>query len=39
MVAAQDMTGIDGHHVRALPHDKLRAVLARYHRLTDTTRR
>jgi D-aminopeptidase len=39
MVAAQDMTGIDGHHVRALPHDKLRAVLARYNRLTDTTRR
>jgi L-aminopeptidase/D-esterase-like protein len=34
MVAAEDMTGIDGHHVRALPHDKLRAVLAKYHRLT-----
>jgi D-aminopeptidase len=33
MVAATDMTGIDGHHVRALPHDKLRAVLAKYHRL------
>jgi D-aminopeptidase len=33
MVAAEDMTGIDGHHVRALPHDKLRAVLAKYHRL------
>jgi D-aminopeptidase len=33
MVAAHDMTGIDGHHVRALPHDQLRAVLARYHRL------
>ena len=29
------MTGIDGHHVRALPHDKLRAVLAKYHRLTN----
>ncbi len=39
MVAAQDMTGIDGHHVRALPHDRLRAVLARYNRLTDTTQR
>jgi D-aminopeptidase len=38
MVAARDMTGVDGHHVRALPHDKLRAVLARYHRLTDTRR-
>jgi L-aminopeptidase/D-esterase-like protein len=33
MVAATDMTGIDGHHVRALPHDELRAVLARYNRL------
>jgi D-aminopeptidase len=34
MVAATDMTGIDGHHVRALPHDQLRAVLAKYNRLT-----
>ena len=34
MVAATDMTGIDGHHVRALPHDELRAVLAKYNRLT-----
>jgi L-aminopeptidase/D-esterase-like protein len=34
MVAAQDMTGVDGHHVRALPHDQLRAVLAKYKRLT-----
>jgi D-aminopeptidase len=34
MVAARDMTGIDGHHVRALPHDELRAVLAKYNRLT-----
>jgi D-aminopeptidase len=34
MVAAQDMTGIDAHHVRALPHDQLRAVLAKYNRLT-----
>jgi D-aminopeptidase len=33
MVAAQDMTGIDAHHVRALPHEKLRAVLAHYNRL------
>jgi D-aminopeptidase len=33
MVAAQDMTGIDGHHVSALPHEKLRAVLAKYNRL------
>jgi D-aminopeptidase len=34
MVAAQDMTGVDGHHVSALPHEKLRAVLAKYNRLT-----
>ncbi len=33
MIAAEDMTGIDGHHVRALPHAELRAVLARYNRL------
>ena len=33
MVAATDMTGRDGHHVRALPHDQLRAVLAKYNRL------
>ena len=33
MVAATDMTGINGHHVRALPHDQLRAVLAKYNRL------
>jgi D-aminopeptidase len=34
MVAATDMTGIDGHRVHALPHDQLRAVLAKYKRLT-----
>ena len=33
MVAATDMTGADGHEVRALPHDQLRAVLAKYNRL------
>ncbi len=33
MIAATDMTGVDGHVVHALPHDKLRAVLARYNRL------
>jgi D-aminopeptidase len=35
LVAAVDMTGIDGHHVRALPHAQLRAVLKKYHRLTN----
>src|SRR5215469_4399506 len=34
MVAAESMTGIDGHHVTALPHDPLRAVLKKYNRLT-----
>lgn len=34
MVAAEDMSGIDGHHVRALPHEQLRAVLKKYNRLT-----
>jgi L-aminopeptidase/D-esterase-like protein len=33
MVAAQDMTGIDDHHVTALSHIKLREVLGRYNRL------
>jgi L-aminopeptidase/D-esterase-like protein len=33
MVAAEDMTGVDGRRIRALPHDRLRAVLAKYNRL------
>jgi D-aminopeptidase len=33
MVAAKDMTGRDDHLVQALPHDRLRAVLAKYNRL------
>jgi L-aminopeptidase/D-esterase-like protein len=33
MVAAEDMTGADGHHVTALSHTKLREVLAKYNRL------
>jgi D-aminopeptidase len=36
MVAAKTMTGIDGHTVEALPHDKLREVLKKYNRLEDT---
>jgi L-aminopeptidase/D-esterase-like protein len=35
MVAAETMTGIDNHKVIALPHDKLREVLKKYHRLND----
>ena len=34
MVAAETMTGINGHKVIALPHDKLREVLKKYNRLT-----
>jgi L-aminopeptidase/D-esterase-like protein len=33
MVGAETMTGIDNHKVIALPHDRLRAVLKKYHRL------
>jgi hypothetical protein len=31
-VAAEDMTGINGSRVYALPHDRLRAVLQKYNR-------
>jgi D-aminopeptidase len=34
MVAAETMTGIENHKVIALPHDRLRAVLKKYNRLT-----
>ncbi|MGC1977816.1 MAG: P1 family peptidase, partial [Candidatus Sulfotelmatobacter sp.] len=33
MVAAKTMTGINGHTVVALPHDRLREVLQKYNRL------
>jgi len=33
MVAARTMTGVDGHIVEELPHDKLKAVLKKYNRL------
>jgi len=33
MVAAQTMVGINNHRVIALPHEKLREVLRKYHRL------
>jgi D-aminopeptidase len=35
MIAAESMTGIDDHHVTAIPHDQLRAVLKKYNRLTE----
>ena len=34
MIAAKTMTGINGHKVEALPHDRLREVLKKYNRLT-----
>jgi D-aminopeptidase len=36
MVAAETMTGINGFTVPALPHGRLRAVLKKYNRLTET---
>src|SRR6202790_5801378 len=33
MIAADSMTGIDGHHVTAIDHEKPRAVLKKYNRL------
>ena len=33
LVAAETMTGVDGHRVLALPHDKLREILKKYNRL------
>src|ERR1700693_1052440 len=35
MVAAEPMTGIENHKVIALPHDRLRAVLKKYNRLSE----
>ncbi|HEY0790399.1 MAG TPA: P1 family peptidase [Chthoniobacterales bacterium] len=35
LVAAQTMTGINGNTFFALPHERLREVLRRYHRLTE----
>jgi len=33
LVAAEDMTGVEGRGIKALPHDRLRAVLKKYGRL------
>ena len=35
MIAAETMTGINGHTVLAIPHDQLRAVLRKYNRLIE----
>jgi len=36
LVAAETMTGIDGHRVTALPHERLKQVLKKYNRLNET---
>ena len=36
LIAAETMTGVDGHKVIALPHDRLREVLKKYNRLTES---
>jgi D-aminopeptidase len=33
LIAAKTMTGVDGHAVEALPHDRLREILKKYNRL------
>ena len=33
MIAAKTMTGVNGHTVMALPHDRLREILKKYNRL------
>ena len=36
LIAAETMTGVDGHKVIALPHDRLREVLKKYNRLNES---
>ncbi len=38
MVAAEDMVGVDGHKVYAIPHQRLRDVLRKYNRLVEPAR-
>ncbi len=35
LVAAETMTGRDGHSISAIPHDRLKAVLKKHNRLTE----
>jgi D-aminopeptidase len=35
LVAAETMAGIDGNTVYALPHDRLRSILKKYHRIVE----
>ena len=34
MIVAKDMTGMNGHEVKAIPHQELRKILADYNRLS-----
>jgi len=38
LVAAETMTGRDGHRVVALPHDRVKEILKKYNRLVDAKR-
>ena len=35
LIAAETMTGVDGHKVIALPHDRLKQVMKKYNRLAE----
>ena len=35
LVAAEDMIGVNGNTVYALPHDRLRTILKKYNRLSE----
>ncbi|MDQ6859670.1 MAG: hypothetical protein M3032_00730 [Verrucomicrobiota bacterium] len=35
LVSNESMTGAAGHHVDALPHDRLRALLKKYNRVAE----
>ena len=38
LVAAETMTGVDGHKVVALPHERLKQVMKKYNRLIETSK-
>ncbi len=35
LIAAETMTGVDGHKVIALPHDRLKQVMKKYNRFAE----
>ena len=38
LVAAETMTGADGHKVIAIPHERLKQVMKKYSRLSETSK-